>query len=111
MRGEVAKLDALRQYRSLGQARCLLLGGVSGTGKSSVLNWYASQARPTVQATRNHVPVVKIDAPVSNRTSCWCVQAPRLRSPTVAPERITVMRSPIFSISSIRCVMKITPTP
>jgi hypothetical protein len=64
----VTKLDALRQYRSLGQARCLLLGGVSGTGKSSVLNWYASQARPTVQATRNHVPVVKIDAPVSNRT-------------------------------------------
>lgn len=64
----VAKLDALRQYRSLGQARCLLLGGVSGTGKTSVLNWYASQTLPTVQATRTHVPVVKIDAPVSNRT-------------------------------------------
>lgn len=64
----VAKLDALRQYRSLGQARCLLLGGVSGSGKSSVLNWYASQARPSVEATYTAVPVLKIDAPVSNRS-------------------------------------------
>ncbi|HEY3081274.1 MAG TPA: AAA family ATPase [Chloroflexota bacterium] len=68
LRALVDKLDALRRYRGLGQARCLLLGGVSGTGKTSVLNWYASQAPPTVQAARNHVPVVKIDAPVSNRT-------------------------------------------
>jgi hypothetical protein len=64
----VDKLDALRRYRSLGQARCLLLGGVSGSGKSSVLNWYASQALAAVQDAANHVPVIKIDAPVSNRT-------------------------------------------
>ena len=62
------KLDALRRYRSFGQARCLLLGGVSGVGKSSFLNWYAAQALPTIQDTRNYVPVIKIDAPVSNRT-------------------------------------------
>jgi hypothetical protein len=68
LRALIDKLDALRRYRSLGQARCLLLGGVSGAGKSSVLNWYASQARPTVQERRNYVPVIKIDAPVSNRT-------------------------------------------
>jgi hypothetical protein len=68
LRALADKLDALRRYRALGQARCLLLGGVSGTGKTSVLNWYAGRAAPTVQATRNHVPVVKIDAPVSNRT-------------------------------------------
>jgi hypothetical protein len=68
LRALTDKLDALRHYRSLGQARCLLLGGVSGTGKSSVLNWYTRQARPTVEATCNHVPVIKIDAPVSNRT-------------------------------------------
>ncbi len=30
---------------------------------------------------------------------------------TVSPERMTVMRSPISLISSMRCVMKITPTP
>jgi hypothetical protein len=64
----IEKLDTIRRYRSLGQARCLLLGGVSGAGKSSFLNWYAANHLPRVQATRNHVPVVKIDAPVSNRS-------------------------------------------
>jgi len=64
----IDKLDTIRHYRSLGQARCLLLGGVSGTGKSSLLNWYATSYLPRVQATRNHVPVIKIDAPVSNRS-------------------------------------------
>lgn len=63
-----AKLDALRRYRSLGQARCLLVGGISGTGKSTFLNWYAHQSQSSVQAERNHVPVIKIDAPVSNRS-------------------------------------------
>lgn len=64
----IEKLDAIRHYRSLGQARCFLLGGVSGVGKSSILNWYAVNYLPVVQATRNRVAVVKIDAPVSNRT-------------------------------------------
>ena len=53
---------------ALAQARCFLLGGVSGMGKSSFFNWYAGHSLPTVQGTRNHVPVVKIDALVSNRT-------------------------------------------
>lgn len=66
LRALIEKLDTIRSYRSLGQARCLLLGGVSGTGKSSFLSWYAANHTPTVQARRNHVPVVKIDAPVSN---------------------------------------------
>lgn len=68
LRTLIEKLDAIRHYRSLGQQRCFLLGGVSGTGKSSLLNWYAVNYLPTVEATRNHVPVVKIDAPVSNRS-------------------------------------------
>ncbi|MCI0356433.1 MAG: TniB family NTP-binding protein, partial [Acidobacteria bacterium] len=68
LRSLIEKLDAIRRYRSLGQARCLLLGGVSGAGKSSLLNWYAVRDRPEVQPTRNHVPIVKIDAPVSNRS-------------------------------------------
>ena len=50
-------------------------------------------------------------APVMRPTSWRGVQAPRLRLATVSPERMTVMRSPISSISSIRWVMKITPTP
>jgi hypothetical protein len=72
------KLDTIRRHRSLGQARCLLLGGVSGTGKSSFLNWYAANHLPRVQATRNHVPVVKIDAPVSNRSPQPLFQRMRL---------------------------------
>ncbi len=64
----IEKLDAIRRYRSLGQQRCFLLGGVSGVGKSSVLNWYAVNYLPLVQDTRNYTPVVKIDAPVSNRS-------------------------------------------
>ena len=64
----IGKLNTIRRYRSLGQARCFLLGGVSGTGKSSLLNWYAANYIPRVEAARNHVPVVKIDAPVSNRS-------------------------------------------
>ena len=47
----------------------------------------------------------------SGRTSSRGVQAPRPRLATVSPERMTVMRSPISSISSMRWVMKITPTP
>ncbi|NUM33675.1 MAG: AAA family ATPase [Candidatus Brocadiae bacterium] len=64
----IKKLNTIRGYRSMGQVRCFLLGGVSGVGKSSFLNWYAVNYLPEVQATRNHVPVIKIDAPVSNRT-------------------------------------------
>ena len=68
LRSLMEKLDAIRHYRSLGQQRCFLLGGVSGTGKSSVLNWYAVNYLPTVQPLTTSVPVVKIDAPVSNRS-------------------------------------------
>ena len=68
LRSLIDKLDAIRHYRSLGQQRCFLLGGVSGAGKSSILNWYAVNYSPTVRDTHNHVPVVKIDAPVSNRS-------------------------------------------
>lgn len=64
----IDKLEAIRRYRSMGQQRCFLLGGVSGAGKSSLLNWYAANYWPAVQPVCNHVPVVKIDAPVSNRS-------------------------------------------
>jgi hypothetical protein len=64
----IEKLDTIRRYRSMGQQRCFLVGGVSGAGKSSLLNWYAVNYLPVVQARRNYVPVIKIDAPVSNRS-------------------------------------------
>lgn len=68
LRDLINKLEMIRHYRSLGQQRCFLVGGLSGVGKSSLLNWYSVNHLPTVQAERNLVPVVKIDAPVSNRS-------------------------------------------
>jgi len=68
LRALIEKLDAIRRYRSIGQQRCFLVGGVSGAGKSSLLNWYAVNYLPVVQTGRNYVPVIKIDAPVSNRS-------------------------------------------
>jgi hypothetical protein len=62
------KIAQVRAYRSLGQRRNFLLGGPSGMGKTTFLDWYTVQQLPTVQLERNHVPVLKIDAPVSNHT-------------------------------------------
>lgn len=62
------KIAQVRSYRSLGQQRNFLLGGPSGMGKTTYLDWYASNYLPTVMAECNHVPIVKIDAPVSNHT-------------------------------------------
>lgn len=62
------KIDQVRAYRSLGQRRNFLLGGSSGMGKTTYLDWYTVQHIPTVQHEHNFVPVVKIDAPVSNHT-------------------------------------------
>jgi hypothetical protein len=68
LRALIEKLDSIRRYRSIGQQRCFLVGGVSGAGKSSLLNWYAVNYLPVVQSRRNYVPVIKIDAPVGNRS-------------------------------------------
>jgi len=62
------KIAQVRAYRSLGQRRNFLLGGPSGMGKSTYLDWYTANHIPTVQPDQNHVPVIKIDAPVSNHT-------------------------------------------
>lgn len=62
------KLDQVRSYHALGQQRNFLLGGPSGMGKSTYLDWFTLHHAATIQPERNHVPVVKIDAPVSNHT-------------------------------------------
>jgi len=62
------KLTSVQTYRTLGQRRNFLLGGPSGMGKSTFLDWYAVHHLPRVEAERNYVPVIKIDAPVSNHT-------------------------------------------
>jgi len=62
------KITRVRGFRSLGQQRNFLLGGVSGMGKSTFLDWYTMRQQPTIEAEANRVPIVKIDAPVSNRS-------------------------------------------
>lgn len=63
------KITRVRRFQSFGQQRNFLLGGVSGMGKSTFLDWYTSRQQPTVESEVNYVPVVKIDAPVSNRSA------------------------------------------
>lgn len=55
-------------YRSLGQQRNFLLGALSGMGKTTYLNWLAALHSPVVEESLNRVPVIKVDAPVSNKT-------------------------------------------
>ncbi|MBZ0274599.1 MAG: TniB family NTP-binding protein [Anaerolineae bacterium] len=62
------KLTSVQTYRTLGQRRNFLLGGPSGMGKSTFLDWYTLHHLPRVETERNYVPVIKIDAPVSNHT-------------------------------------------
>jgi len=63
-----SKIAQLRSYSALGQRRCFLLGGPSGMGKSTYLDWYASHYPPTVKETCTHAPIVRVDAPVTNNT-------------------------------------------
>jgi len=60
------KVKKILGYYSLGQQRNFLLGGHSGMGKSTYLNWLSALNVPDVEALRNRVPIIKVDAPVSN---------------------------------------------
>jgi len=59
----------VRAFRSLGQARNFLLGGESGMGKTTYLDWLIFNHFPVVEQERNRVPIVGIQAPVSNQTA------------------------------------------
>jgi len=63
------KITKVRAYRSLGQTRNFLLGGESGMGKTTYLDWLMFTHLPVVEKERNHVPIVGIQAPVSNQTA------------------------------------------
>jgi len=63
------KIEKVRQYRSFGQQRNFLLGGQSGMGKTTFLNWLTANLMPQVAADHNWVPIVKIDAPESSKYS------------------------------------------
>jgi len=57
------KIAKIRSYRSFGQQRNFLLGGESGMGKTTYLDWFTSNYLPIVERDRTRVPVIKIDAP------------------------------------------------
>jgi len=57
------KIAKIRSYRSFGQQRNFLLGGESGMGKTTYLDWFTSNYLPSVESDRTRVPVIKIDAP------------------------------------------------
>src|SRR5258708_969620 len=57
------KIAKIRSYRSFGQQRNFLLGGESGMGKTTYLDWFTSNYLPIVESDRTRVPVIKIDAP------------------------------------------------
>lgn len=62
------KVKNVLEFQSFGQQRNFLLGGLSGMGKTTYLNWLAALRLPVVEESRNYVPVIKVDAPVSNKT-------------------------------------------
>ncbi len=64
-----AKITHVRTYRSLGQRRNFLLGGESGMGKTTYLDWLIFNHLPVSEKERNRVPIIGILAPVSNQTA------------------------------------------
>lgn len=60
------KVKKVLGYYSLGQQRNFLLGGHSGMGKSTYLDWLSALNIPIVEELRNRVSIIKVDAPVSN---------------------------------------------
>jgi hypothetical protein len=73
MTADLRKLDDkianVRGYRSLGQTRNFLLGGESGMGKTTYLDWLIFNHLPVVERERNRVPIIGIEAPVSQNTA------------------------------------------
>ena len=63
------KIEKVRNYRSLGQTRNFLLGGESGMGKTTYLDWLIFNHMPVVEKERNRVPIIGIEAPVSQNTA------------------------------------------
>ena len=59
------KIAKVRSFRSLGQTRNFLLGGESGMGKTTYLDWLIFNHLPVVEEDRNRVPIIGIQAPVS----------------------------------------------
>ena len=64
-----AKITNVRGYRSLGQTRNFLLGGESGMGKTTYLDWLMFHHLPTVERERNRVPIIGVEANARQNTA------------------------------------------
>ncbi len=62
------KIAHVRSYRSMGQQRNFLLGGASGMGKTTYLDWFTAHHLSVIEEERNRVPIIKVDAPVGDHT-------------------------------------------
>ena len=73
------KIVDIRGYRMLGQQRNFLLGGESGMGKTTFLNWLIYRNLPRVEMERNHIPILAIDAPTDHKSPIplyrWLISA------------------------------------
>ena len=63
------KIARVRSYRAMGQQRNFLLGGPSGMGKTTCLDWFVFNHPPVIEEARNRVPVIKVNAPYSNQSA------------------------------------------
>lgn len=68
------KVDRICDYRRFGQQRNFLLGGPSGMGKTTCLDWFVTNHPPVIETHRNRIPVIKINAPYSNKSSLRLLQ-------------------------------------
>ncbi len=59
------KIKRVLRSRSFGQRRNFLLGGHSGMGKTTYLDWLTALNLPFVGASHNVVPMIKVDAPTA----------------------------------------------
>lgn len=66
--GLYRKIESIRLHRAFGQSRNFLVGGDSGIGKSTFLEWFAADYLQIVEGTRNYVPLVMVNAPESRNT-------------------------------------------
>lgn len=58
------KIARIHSYSALGEQHNVLLGGPSGMGKTTYLNWYTCNYRSKIKGDHEQVPVIKIDAPM-----------------------------------------------
>jgi hypothetical protein len=75
LRALCTKIEQIHHYRAYGQQRNFLLAAKTGMGKTTFLDWWLANAFPArVLAQYNHVPIIKIDAPLNENSPKFLLQ-------------------------------------